>query len=130
MIKVQKKYDALYGDVKRFFEESTSGKLNSLTVITLVRYTMEAVQTGKMWENMRGSEKKDLVLGVLGALVEDLINDPDVVGENFSEQTKESILSALAMAPMMIDAAVDFAKVYGGGSNSGSNSQKRCCSFC
>lgn len=109
---VQKKYDALYSDAKKFFLDTTSGRLTVSTVTTLTRYTMEVVQTGKDWAGLKGSEKKDLVLGVLNELIKDLIEDPDIGGEDFPQETRDAILAALAVAPMFIDAAVDFAKVY------------------
>jgi hypothetical protein len=88
---------------------------------------MEIVQTGKSWIGMRGAEKKDLVLGVISAVVEDLMNDTEVVGEDFDAGSREAILTALALAPMLIDAAVDFAKVYSETHESG-NGRRR--SFC
>ena len=111
-LSVQKKYDTLYNDAKKFFLDTTSGKLTVATVTILTRYTMEVVQTGKDWAGLKGSEKKDLVLGVLNELIKDFIEDPDIGGENFPQETREAILAALAVAPMFIDAAVDFAKVY------------------
>ncbi len=73
---------------------------------------MEIVQTGRRWKGMRGTEKRNLVIAVITAIVEDLINDPEVVGENFDEAAKQVILAAVSFVPMMIDAAVDFAKTY------------------
>jgi len=123
---VEKRYDTLYNDVKGFFENSTSGKMNAASVTTLVRYSMEVVQTGKLWTGMHGSEKKDLVIGVVTALVNDLLDDPSVVGEDFSDDTRQAILAALSFAPMLIDAAVDFAKAYASGDGSG-GSRLKCC---
>ena len=111
-IQVQKQYDTLYGDVKQFFMNSTRGKLTVYSVTVLTRYAMELVQTGKNWKGLKGSEKKDLVLGVITAIVEDLLHDPQVVGENFDPNTRDGILAAVAVVPMFIDAAVDFAKTY------------------
>ena len=109
---VQKRFDALYGDVKEFFKSSTNGKLSIASVTVLTRYAMEIVQTSQSWQDMKGSEKKNLVLGVLNAVIQDLLADHDVVGDSLDEGTKQAILTALEMAPMIIDAAVDFAKVY------------------
>ncbi len=109
---VQKRYDTLYSDVKHFFLDSTSGKLTVASVTTLTRYAMEVVQTGKGWKRLKGSEKKDLVIGVITELIEDLVEDPEVVGEDFDEGAKQAILAALAFAPLLIDAAADYAKVY------------------
>ena len=109
--KVEKKYDTLYNDVRKFYLHSTTGRLNASSVTTLVRYAMEVVQTGRMWKNMRGSDKKDLVLGVVTALVNDLLEDPQV-SNHIDDQTRTFIMTALTMAPMVIDAAAGFAKTY------------------
>jgi hypothetical protein len=127
---VQKRYDALYGDVKQFFVESTSGKMTVASVTTLTRYAMEVVQTGQGWKGMKGSEKKDLVLGVITALVEDLLHDPQVVGEDFDDGTRDAILAAVSMVPMFIDAAVDFAKVYTDGQSQQPGTGNRPKFFC
>jgi hypothetical protein len=133
---VEKQYDTLYNDVKQFFKNSTSGKLTVASVTVLTRYSMELVQTGENWQGMKGSEKKDLVFGVISALVTDLLDDPQVVGKNFSDDTRQGILAAVGLVPMIVDAVVDFAKTYSqqnpapvSGSNSGSSGRKRffCC---
>ncbi len=120
-------HDALYKDVKQFFTDSISGTLTVASVATLTRYAMEVVQTGRKWKSLRGAQKRELVLGVISALVKDLLEDPKVVGENFDEGSKQAILAALAFAPMLIDAAVGFAKTYHGNKSSGGRPRPFCC---
>lgn len=126
-IQIQKRYDNLYGDVKKFFFDSLAGHITAASVATLTRYAMEVVQTKKDWQGMQGYEKKDLVYGVITALVTDLLNDKQVVGENFDSGTRDVILSALPFVPMIIDAAADYAKVYAANASSTSNAKKFCC---
>lgn len=109
--KIEKRYDLLYNDVKKLFLETTSGKITMSTVSTLTRYSMELVQTGVAWASMRGSEKKELVMDVVNALFEDLINDDHVVGD-IPDELKSTLQVALSVVPSFIDATVDFAKVY------------------
>lgn len=131
---VEESHDDLYANVKKFFVESTSGSLSVLTVTLLTRYSMELMQTNAKWSIMKGSEKKALVVGVLNALIKDLLNDPSVVGPNVDESFKAGILATLDLAPMIIDAAVDFAKTYHstavGGSEPLGNGKSCCFPFC
>lgn len=109
---IAKRYDSLYNDVKTFFVTTLSGKLTIGSVAVLTRYAMEVVQTTKNWSKMKGSEKHALVYGVIKALIKDLLQDPQVVGDNFDPHTAEGILLALDMVPVIIDSAVEFAKTY------------------
>ena len=82
-------------------------------VAGLVRYVMELVQTGNQFKSLKGSEKKALVLQVVEAVVKDILETEEV-----AEEAKSAILLAVDLAPYVIDATIDFAKVYsstGGG---------------
>jgi len=131
---VQKRFDLLYTDVKDFFKNTSTGKISIVTVTTLTRYSMELVQTSDNWAGMKGSEKKDLVYGVVTEVIKDLLNDPQVVGENFDEATRQAILLALDIVPSLIDAAVDFAKTYKDSKpkvdENGVEIKRRCFGFC
>lgn len=132
---VQKRFDLLYADVKEFFKTTSTGRLSVASVTSLTRYGMELVQTGNNWEGMKGSEKKDLVLGVVSEVIKDLLNDPEVVGENFDQGTRDAILAALDLVPMIIDAAVDFAKTYHDNANKQDTNnderpRRKCFGFC
>ena len=118
-------HDQLYATVKNFFEESTSGNLTTASVATLTRYAMQVVQTDVNFQGMKGSEKKDLVVGVVTALITDLLND-----SNLDDSTKQSIIVLLATVPSIIDMAVDFGKVYHNSQSSGDSHQRSgffCC---
>jgi len=132
---VQKRFDVLYDDVKQFFKNTSTGRLSVASVTALTRYSMEVVQTGENWTGMKGSEKKDLVYGVVTEVIKDLLHDPEVVGEDFDEGTRDAILAALNLVPLVIDAAVDFAKTYSSARPSGEGDsdvvhRRKCFGFC
>jgi hypothetical protein len=105
---LKRKYDTLYQDLKEFYLDTTNGKLSLNTITILTRFAMEHVQTHTLWANLKGSEKKDLVVSVVTDFINDMLNDTDKV----DEETKRILQNGLEMVPMLIDAAVDFAKVY------------------
>ena len=104
-------YDELYADLKAFFTE-TKQNMDISTVISLTHHAMSLVQTKKQLLSLPGVQKKELVMNVLIALVKDLLDDPSVVGTNLTEETRQAILMSLDAVPYLIDAAVNFAKVY------------------
>jgi hypothetical protein len=103
------RYDTLYQDLKQFYLETTNGKLTLNTITTLTRYAMEHVQINALWANLKGSEKKELVLTVVTDFMGDLLNDPEL---KITDETRDLLKNGLLMVPFMIDAAVDFAKTY------------------
>ena len=110
------KFDTLYSDVKRFYNDSLNGQLTVASVTTLTRYSMELVQT----QNLKGSEKKAMVEHLVNELVKDALEESDI-----PQETQDAIQTALILVPLLVDAAVDFAKIYSG-SSSGSGC-KLCC---
>lgn len=100
-------YDNLYRDVKKFYNDTLNSKLSAANATTLLRYAMEIIERGGKWGNMRGSEKKQLVLNVVNELVNDALAD-----SKLSKESQRAIKYAMKMAPYIIDATVDFAKVY------------------
>lgn len=106
------KFDTVYEDVQTFFKDTLDGKLTVEAVTILTRYTMELVNS----QNLKGSEKKALVLEVINEVVKDALEESDL-----SPEVQNAIKSVLSFAPMIIDATVDFAKIYSSG-------KKRC--FC
>lgn len=117
---MSKQHDNLYADVKKFFMESMSGKLTVSSVTILTRYAMEETQINN--KIMTGSEKKELVMGVINAFIEDLIIYDTVV--KLTNDNKQAIIAALALTPFLIDAAAGFAKTYHKDKHNPSN---RCC---
>lgn len=97
------KFDTLYLDVKRFYEDSLNGQLTPASITTITRYTMELVNS----QNLKGSEKKALVLEIVNEIVKDALSTSDI-----SDEAKQVILTAVSFTPLLIDAAVDFAKIY------------------
>ncbi len=104
-------FDKLYNDLASFFKTTLAGQFNPASVPTLTRYAMQTLQTGLEWKNMTGSEKKNLVLGVVIKFVKDLVADPDVT-KTLDANAKTAILASLDLIPTIIDVAVDFAKIY------------------
>jgi hypothetical protein len=109
------KFDTLYADVKKFYEDSLHGQLTVESVTILTRYTMEAVQLNA--KGLKGSEKKALVLEILNQIVKDALEESDL-----DEEIKNAIMASLALAPVLIDAVVDFAKIY-----NNKSCRKLCC---
>ena len=109
-------FDKLYSDLSSFFKTTLGGQFNPASVPTLTRYAMECLQTGLEWKGMSGSEKKNLVLGVVIKFVKDLVADPDVT-KNLDANAKTAILASLDLIPVIIDVAVDFAKTYSANAN-------------
>lgn len=107
-------FDTLYTDLKRFHKDTLNGALSAASITSLVRYSMELVQT----QALKGSEKKELVLKLVNELVKDYLAD-----SSLPDDTKQAIESALIIAPFLIDASVDFAKAYA----ANSNGFKLCC---
>lgn len=110
------KFDTLYADVQRFYTDSLNGNLSAASVTALVRYAMETVNAMAL----KGSEKKALVVDVVNQLVKDALEKSEL-----DDQMKAAIESALSLAPLLIDAAVDFAKIYG--NNKESKCKLLCC---
>jgi hypothetical protein len=108
-------FDTLYADLKRFHKDTLNGALSAASITSLVRYSMQLVQT----QTLAGSEKKALVLQLVNELVKDYLAD-----STLPEDTREAIQTAMIFAPLLIDASVDFAKSYAAGGGS-----KLCC-FC
>jgi hypothetical protein len=102
------RFDTLYADVKKFYDDTLNGQLTVESVTILTRYTMEAVQLNS--KGLKGSEKKALVLDVVNQLVKDALEESDL-----PDDTKQAIMTSLALAPILVDAAVDFAKIYNNG---------------
>ena len=98
------RYQELYDSIKNLFLITTSGELSVQNIPFLTRHGMELLETGVTWKKMKGSEKKDLLVSVLIALIKDLNKD-----EHIPNDVLDSILSLM---PQMIDATVDFAKGY------------------
>lgn len=104
------KNEVLYLYVKNFFNEMIAGKLTVNTVTVLTRYSMEYVQQN--WKELKGSEKKELVMSVITDFIKNLLNDKEVVGNALTNEIKEQVLVAVDMIPTLIDTTVDFAKSY------------------
>lgn len=120
---MSERFNKLYSVLKTGFLDAKNKTFSVATVAVLTEQAMELVQTGTLWAGMRGNEKKELVVNVITQLVKDLIEDADVVGENFSEDAKAMVLLALDTVPFIIDATVNFAKLYKSG-------KKKCFSCC
>jgi len=104
MTETNQPYTELYDTIHKFFLLSTNGELNTTNIPTLVRYGMELLQTGKTWQKMVGSQKKDLLVSVVASFARDLNKD-----KHLDSVLLETVLSLL---PMIIDSSVDFAKTF------------------
>jgi len=102
-------FETLYSDTKKFFDTVHGGKLNVATVTALTRYSMEVIQKGSQFKNLKGSEKKALVIRVLKAIVDDVVESQE---DKISPDEAQLILLAVDAMPYVIDATIDFAKVY------------------
>ena len=107
------RYQELYDTIKKLFLISTSGALSIQNIPFMTRYGMELLETGVTWKNMKGSEKKDLLVSVLMSLIKDLNADSHIPSELL-----DTILSVL---PHIIDTSVDFAKIYN------NKNKRKCC---
>jgi hypothetical protein len=112
------RFDNLYKDVKGYVDTFKRG-FDMDSVTSIVHYAMTAVQTGVEFKNMSGMEKKDFVIAVATDIVQDVLDDPEVGGK-LAPEARTGITVALAGVPMIIDMAVNFAKVYSNDS-AGSN---------
>lgn len=111
-------YKNLYSDLKQFYQTAMGGKLTTVGVTKLVRYTMQVVEANK---KLSGEDKKNLVLAVSNDFIQNALND-----SNMDDGTKDSINLALSFSPMLIDAAVDYSNNMMNGNN-GKNSFCLCC---
>lgn len=111
MVVDPKVFDTLFADVKSYVETFKSSGFDMAALTGLVRYAMSIVETGIAFKDMTGLECKDYVVAVVTDVVNDLLDDPDVGGKMPAEAVT-SLRVGITMVPMIIDAAVGFAKTY------------------